>query len=183
MRKAIWSVGVALMVLTLAGSLVLAADTKTPPTKPGTAAPAAPAKPSTPAPPAPAGNKGPQGHPAGCATCHVPHSAAGEKLWPYAPPTTTTKGTQLSAGSALCYSCHDGTLTSLGATFFEKDGNTHPIDVVPSDRVKVPKEFPLDAKGRITCATCHNPHKTAYDKYLRMPADNGELCVACHINN
>lgn len=167
----------ALLVLLLSAGGVLAATTQ----KTAPAPTPAPSQSGT----APSGakGKGPEGHPAGCSVCHVPHSAAGERLWPYAPPSTTTKGTQLSMGSALCYSCHDGTLTSLGATFFEKDGSTHPIDVVPSDRVKVPKEFPLDSKGRITCASCHNPHKTAYDKYLRLPSENGELCVACHVNN
>ncbi len=130
-----------------------------------------------------ASNRSPSGHPAGCSSCHVPHDAQGEMLWPYAPSMETTSGTQLSAGSALCYSCHDGTITPLGATFFEKDGSTHPIDVVPSSRVVIPEGFPLDPQGRITCASCHNPHRTAYYNYLRLPADNGELCVACHVNN
>lgn len=126
---------------------------------------------------------GPSGHPAGCSSCHVPHDAQGDRLWPYAPSMETTQGTQLSTGSALCYSCHDGTITELGATFFEQDGSSHPVDVVPSSRVTIPEGFPLDGQGRITCASCHNPHRTAYVNYLRLPADDGDLCVACHVNN
>ncbi len=140
-------------------------------------------------PPAPAASakvqEGPKGHPAGCSSCHVAHDAQGQRLWPYAPNVKTEKGTQLSIGSALCYSCHDGTITAMGASFFDKDGSTHPIDVKPSPRCQIPKEFPLDDQGKITCASCHDPHnkKGAIKDYLRMPADDGSLCVACHVNN
>jgi predicted CXXCH cytochrome family protein len=139
------------------------------------------------APAAPQGKvqEGPKGHPSGCSACHVAHDAQGARLWPYAPNVKTEKGTPLSIGSALCYSCHDGTITAMGASFFDKDGSTHPIDVKPSPRVQVPKEFPLDDEGRMTCASCHDPHnkKGAIKDYLRLPADDGSLCVACHINN
>ncbi|MGE5508681.1 MAG: cytochrome c3 family protein [Chitinophagales bacterium] len=37
----------------------------------------------------------------------------------------------------------------------------------------------------MTCASCHDPHnkKGAIANYLRMPSDDGSLCVACHVNN
>lgn len=140
--------------------------------------------PAAPAPAAPAG--GAQGHPGGCSSCHVAHDSQGARLWPYAPNAKTEKGTPLSLGSSLCYSCHDGTITAMGATFFDKDGSTHPIDVKPSARCAVPKDFPVDDKGAITCVSCHDPHNKggkALASYLRMPSDDGTLCTACHVNN
>lgn len=124
----------------------------------------------------------PVGHPAGCNTCHVPHDAKGARLWPSQPGTQTQKGTVLSTISALCYSCHDGTYTPKGETFFENDGTSHPIDIKPSDRVKIPADYPLDREGKLTCTTCHNPHRTAKDKYLREGWGDGELCIACHVD-
>lgn len=122
----------------------------------------------------------PVGHPGGCSTCHVPHDAGGNRLWPYAPSTKTEKGVVVSANDALCFSCHDGTVTTKGQHFFDKDGSTHPIDIKPSAKVKVPDTLPLDKEGKVVCTSCHNPHNTALKKYLRLSWDNGELCVACH---
>ncbi len=120
------------------------------------------------------------GHPGGCSTCHVPHDAGGSRLWPYAPNTKTEKGVVVSANDSLCFSCHDGTVTTKGQHFFDKDGSTHPIDIKPSAKVKVPDTLPLDKEGKIVCTSCHNPHNSALKKYLRLSWDTGELCVACH---
>lgn len=32
---------------------------------------------------------------------------------------------------------------------------SHPVDVIPSDRVRIPAGWPLSRSGRITCYTCH----------------------------
>jgi predicted CXXCH cytochrome family protein len=160
-----------LAVVVLALIMVAPALAEATPTAPSPAAPAAPAA---------------KGHPGGCASCHVAHDSQGARLWPYAPNAKTEKGTPLSLGSALCYSCHDGTITAMGASFFDKDGSTHPIDVKPSVRCVVPKDFPVDDQGNITCASCHDPHNKggkALASYLRMPSDDGTLCTACHVNN
>jgi hypothetical protein len=40
-------------------------------------------------------------------------------------------------------------------------GTSHPVDVVAEERypdMEVPDYMPVDAEGRITCGTCHNPH-------------------------
>lgn len=124
------------------------------------------------------------GHPLnGCSSCHVPHGAGGERLWPFAPELQTKQGaTKLSEITALCYSCHDGTITNKGKHFFQKDGSTHPIGVKPSDNVNIPEDFPLDSKDRMTCATCHDPHNSNVKQYLRVSNKNGQLCLACHNN-
>ncbi len=69
----------------------------------------------------------------------------------------------------------------------------HPLNVDPT--IKVPKELPRDASGRITCGTCHNPHGTARTihflreayimsleekKYVKPHYDK-DKCTACHI--
>jgi hypothetical protein len=53
--------------------------------------------------------------------------------------------------------------------------------------------LPLNYEGKITCATCHNPHERgviptekssargASEKFrLRVPGQSGEICSACH---
>ena len=45
-----------------------------------------------------------------CFACHIPHNALGDKLWASTPSGTFT-GVQ-----DLCYTCHDGSVTSVGAT-------------------------------------------------------------------
>lgn len=93
----------------------------------------------------------------------------------------------------LCLDCHR-----------EKDLSAlHPVDVRPGS--KVPRDLPLDDRGAITCATCHNPHRPAegtepyvaqplYERllsalggdrqyrtfYLRRRNDEGQLCLGCH---
>jgi predicted CXXCH cytochrome family protein len=45
--------------------------------------------------------------------------------------------------------------------------------------IVLPEEFPLDAEGRLTCATCHNPH--VGDPGATRGVEVGmEICVACH---
>ncbi|SDC12454.1 MULTISPECIES: cytochrome c3 family protein [unclassified Candidatus Frackibacter] len=123
------------------------------------------------------------GHPLnGCSSCHVPHGAGGDRLWPFAPELQTQKGTELSSITALCYSCHDGTITNKGKHFFEKDGSTHPIGIKPSENVTIPEGFSLGADGKVTCATCHNPHSSSTESYLRVSNKNGKLCLSCHQN-
>ncbi|MBI5017003.1 MAG: hypothetical protein HZB55_16150 [Deltaproteobacteria bacterium] len=94
---------------------------------------------------------------------------------------------------ALCLDCHrEKDLTAL-----------HPVDVRPGS--KVPRDLPLDERGAITCATCHNPHQALeaevpyvaqplYQRllsvlgrgrryrtfYLRRRNDEGQLCLGCH---
>jgi predicted CXXCH cytochrome family protein len=66
--------------------------------------------------------------------------------------------------SDLCIDCHPD----------RKAPNEHKVDIVPSMQVKT---LPLSA-GKITCITCHDPHRNTYGKLLRVPQN--KLCSQCH---
>lgn len=78
-----------------------------------------------------------------------------------------TGGMALKASlSQLCLECHAD----------RRNPGEHRVDMVPSMKVD---KLPLDKDGKITCATCHDPHeKSGYPMLLRdAPAD---LCEKCH---
>ena len=66
--------------------------------------------------------------------------------------------------SALCLDCHPD----------RRAPAEHKVDMVPSMAVK---GLPL-TDGKMTCVTCHDPHRNLHGKLLRMnPRD---LCIVCH---
>ncbi len=65
---------------------------------------------------------------------------------------------------ALCLSCH---------TAHQSLAN-HPTGVIPQNPAP---GLPLD-QGRLTCTTCHDPHRNRFGALLRLPQT--ELCVVCH---
>lgn len=71
--------------------------------------------------------------------------------------------------SYLCLDCHT----------VPRD-NSHPIGVLPS--MDIPTGFLLDWAGKLTCATCHDPHSSADNQYLRIEARGRDFCVMCHQN-
>ncbi len=80
-----------------------------------------------------------------------------------------TEGTKTSAAlkkapSGLCLECHPDRVAP----------QEHRVGIAPSLE---PKKLPL-ADGKMTCVTCHDPHKNPYGTLLRMPET--ELCLACH---
>lgn len=44
----------------------------------------------------------------------------------------------------------------------------HPCDIRPTQRVRIPPDFPLSRQGELTCVTCHDVH---------MGRDNGGLAL------
>jgi len=46
-------------------------------------------------------------------------------------------------------------------------------------RIQIPDDFPLDAEGKLTCATCHNPH-VGDVAALRGVVVGLEICDNCH---
>jgi len=87
-----------------------------------------------------------------CTTCHLSHQQGQGAVLLKMPV------------SELCLECHQD----------RKSPAEHKIDVVPSMPVE---GLPLTA-GKITCTTCHDPHKNVNPRMLRVPATL--LCTRCH---
>ncbi|MBI5417841.1 hypothetical protein HZA55_07845 [Candidatus Poribacteria bacterium] len=93
--------------------------------------------------------------------------------------------------SGLCFRCHsDG---------YHPGKKNHIVKIVGDKlerRIAYEKKadvtFPLDAKGGVFCATCHNPHENGIGKNpktikgadahkrTRLPIQGGFLCFTCH---
>lgn len=130
-----------------------------------------------------------------CGACHVPHNAAGKKLWakPY------RRG---NFASRTCLSCHD-----------KKNGHkikgigeySHPVNVSVPEKMELPDNLPLYSRngtkkpgGEIQCFTCHDVHtwdpvspgnKGGKDiegdpsnSFLRTANTSSLMCMECHID-
>ena len=95
-----------------------------------------------------------------CETCHLlePQRAGEELIFNY-------------DIDYVCNHCHE-----IPGT------NSHPSLVVPS--MAMPAGFPLDWQGRMTCATCHDPHRDDWGvnpALLRGEGVSGRIfCALCH---
>ena len=148
-------------------------------------------------------------HNGSCSYCHVPHSGNGNlaPLWnqklskatyqTYTSTTTTNKANQqlpLGSPSALCLSCHDGTVavgdTVLfgrmpthgswlqGDQFGTNLQSSHPFSLIKplKDSISLTSNLASGGKtadkldkvhlvdGNVECTSCHNPHVQAVDK-------------------
>ncbi len=119
-----------------------------------------------------------------CAICHVRWvQAFGRSQVPDGPMQNVL---ERQAGSGdMCLSCHDGSV--VDSRFKVWSTRHHTTDAVPSPAVHIPTDvFPLDAQGRMTCATCHTAHAVAGDSdlrtviFLRRPNVDSSLCLSCH---
>jgi hypothetical protein len=75
----------------------------------------------------------------------------------------------------LCIRCHD-VLPHPAQS--DHTGYRDP-KVLEEKGIKLPKEFPLDRKGRLTCSTCHNPHAGGDQRGVAVGM---EICNSCHVN-
>ncbi len=88
------------------------------------------------------------------------------------------------ASAEMCFSCHDGSIADSRKTVFHDPG--HRAGVVPSEKITVPKDFPLDDQGGLQCATCHTPHALAstagesIEIFFRVTNRDSNLCRTCH---
>jgi len=119
-----------------------------------------------------------------CAICHI--------RWIQALERDQTQKDQMEdvlehqAGSGdMCLSCHDGSVAD--SRFKVWSTRHHTTDAVPSPAVRIPTDiFPLDAQGRMTCATCHTAHAVPESSdlrtviFLRQPNVDSSLCLSCH---
>jgi predicted CXXCH cytochrome family protein len=95
-----------------------------------------------------------------CETCHLkkPQRAGEELIFNY-------------DIDYLCNYCHE-----IPGT------NSHPSLMVPS--MPMPAGFPLDWQGRMTCATCHDPHQDNWGVNPALLRGDGvagrTFCALCH---
>lgn len=119
-----------------------------------------------------------------CAICHIRWVDAFDRSQPR--DTAMQAATERQAGSGdMCLSCHDGSVAD--SRFKVWSTRHHATDMVPSPAVSIPTDkFPLDAQGRLTCATCHTAHVIPGNSdlrtviFLRQPNVDSSLCLACH---
>ena len=142
-----------------------------------------------------------------CSACHIPHNAAGSRLW----------AKQMSGDkdivTQLCVGCHNKSGVARAKLIGDND---HPVDVtfkqfnMDSARKRVDTMLPLyDKEGNrkpeemIVCLTCHEPHVWNPQKsvavseytYKNIEGDttnsflrkanfpSSGLCKVCHPNN
>lgn len=129
-----------------------------------------------------------------CGSCHMPHKAAGAKLW-------AGRATPGNPASQMCLSCHGKETPHIQKTIGEY---SHPINVTTSKARHAKNSLPLfadngapSASGSLQCATCHNPHRwnpeSADDRpgrniegdssnsFLRVKnSSESALCQQCH---
>ena len=73
----------------------------------------------------------------------------------------------------LCIRCHDDSAHPGGSDHT----GTLRKDFMAEKNIAIPKVFPLDRLGRMTCATCHNPHAQGA---LRGDFEGMMVCGQCH---
>jgi predicted CXXCH cytochrome family protein len=84
----------------------------------------------------------------------------------------------------MCISCHDGSIRDSRSSICNDPG--HRVGRVPSKRVSIPSDFPLDENGALKCTTCHTPHAVTEESesmvayFLRAPNENSSFCRTCH---
>lgn len=96
-----------------------------------------------------------------CVSCHIPTDPEGEVLWPGDPNKT---GPLAGNMKALCFSCHDGTVTAVGSYVFDPGRPEH----VGNSGIK----------GE-SCDRCHDPHRPGPGKFLKQSGVAG-MCQECH---
>ena len=144
-----------------------------------------------------------------CGVCHIPHNAAGKRLW------AKQLSSQRDFFSQLCDGCHRKNGAAKAKLIGE---NSHPIAVplmvtkMGNNLERVSTELPLYSKdgdeiaydkvayGNIACTTCHEPHHwipsksgpledykgqnmegDASSSFLRKEnSPSPELCKICH---
>ena len=129
-----------------------------------------------------------------CSACHIPHNAAGKKLW----------AKQLDPGilaSQMCLTCHG---KDSGYENKRIGRHSHPVNIDSSPQKLLTGNLPLfsadgtkNAAGRVQCFTCHDVHRwnpgavadkgkkdiegDASNSFLRMAnGTSSALCIACH---
>jgi len=101
-----------------------------------------------------------------CIECHTHLPFAG---------STATLHDDVGETCGTCHQTHHGTDAM----------RSHPVNTVPS--MRVPRDMPLDGRGRMTCITCHAFHGVYRDdagnKQFYLKRSGGIVfCHSCHKN-
>ncbi len=119
-----------------------------------------------------------------CAICHIRWVDALVRNDPREDLMEAVLERQAGSGD-MCLSCHDGSV--VDSRFKVWSTRHHTTDSVPSAAVNIPTDkFPLDAQGRMTCATCHTAHAVPDSSdiktviFLRQSNVDSALCLSCH---
>lgn len=120
-----------------------------------------------------------------CEQCHITHGSLGDIL------VNSTD----SLISTLCLSCHTpGGWTGMTKIFSSSfkaqpgvSGTSHSWDVdslnttyganSPQDQTLLDH---ITKDGKVTCATCHDPHENTNPPFLRLDNSADALCLDCH---
>jgi hypothetical protein len=133
-----------------------------------------------------------------CDSCHIPHSAKGAFLFARTPGTgaasqvTGNDDTGVTTAiKPLCYSCHDGTIASLGvSTVFSTTHSNHRT----RSAAALTSSGTAYGPGR-DCDLCHDPHDDGNTKFLKYEryssrsstwstiTGGGNFCASCHSGN
>jgi len=130
-----------------------------------------------------------------CSACHIPHGAAGKKLW-------AKEIKEENPASQMCLTCHEneGHKEIKGIGEF-----SHPVNVKPEKTTKVSEDLPLFSQqglknpdGTVQCFTCHDIHRwdpnshankggkdvegSSLNSFLRISNSSSVLCLSCHEN-
>jgi predicted CXXCH cytochrome family protein len=135
----------------------------------------------------------------------------GQTYTQYSSSTLLSVPGQPAGSSRLCLACHDGTValermavmppgalknsraqrlagrSNLGTDL----GDDHPISFVydaalatASGELAYPSGISLPMEGgEVRCGTCHDPHDSSFEPFLRLSGNFGDLCVACHVQS
>ncbi len=57
---------------------------------------------------------------------------------------------------------------------------SYPANTELKDSATFPPEVKLDSTNKLQCTSCHNPHGTAFPKFLVASLQNSALCTICH---
>jgi hypothetical protein len=140
--------------------------------------------------------KGTEGNVGGaCAYCHIPHGAAGNKL--YKDTVTAATGENWKEPeqviSLICTTCHNATgggiIISSNRNVAMFDNNAHRQTVANmtawGDNATISGLRLSTDSLLLECTSCHDPHATTtrpFLKYVGSAGDNHDNCKTCHIN-
>ncbi|AEH44273.1 cytochrome C family protein [Thermodesulfatator indicus DSM 15286] len=92
---------------------------------------------------------------------------------------------KVAGDEMMCFSCHDGSNEDSRVKVWLRD--RHKVNIKPSDKVRIPKIFPLSPDGKIVCCTCHSAHGVPTDTsierviFLRISNKDSIMCELCHV--